>query len=91
MAILSELILYPIKSCAGMPVGEATLTRAGLAVDAVYDREWMVISEDGHCLTQREHPRMALIVPRLKSDTLELRAPGMLRLEIALGLPDPDH
>jgi hypothetical protein len=32
---------------------------------------------------------MALIVPRLKSDTLELRAPGMLRLEIPLGLPDP--
>jgi uncharacterized protein YcbX len=31
-----------------------------------------------------------LINPRLKADTLELRAPGMLRLEIPLGLPDPD-
>ncbi|MES2323757.1 MAG: MOSC N-terminal beta barrel domain-containing protein [Pseudomonadota bacterium] len=91
MAILSELILYPIKSCAGMPVREATLTRAGLAVDAVYDREWMVVDDAGCCLTQRAYPRMALIVPRLKSDTLELRAPGMLRLEIPLGLPDPDH
>jgi uncharacterized protein YcbX len=90
MPILSELILYPIKSCAGMSVREATLTRAGLAVDAVYDREWMVITEGGQFLTQREHPRMALIVPRLKSETLELRAPGMLRLEIPLGLPNPD-
>jgi uncharacterized protein YcbX len=89
MAILSELILYPIKSCAGMSVREATLTRAGLAVDAVYDREWMVVGADGF-LTQREHPRMALIVPRLKSETLELRAPGMLRLEIPLGLPNPE-
>ena len=89
MAILSELIFYPVKSCAGISVREATLTSAGLAVDAVYDREWMVIGEDGQFLTQREHPRMALISPRLKSDTLELRAPGMLRLEIALGLPDP--
>ena len=88
MAILSELILYPIKSCAGMSVREATLTRAGLAVDAVYDREWMVVGAGGF-LTQREHPRMALIVPRLKSETLELRAPGMLRLEIPLGLPNP--
>jgi len=90
MAILSELILYPVKSCAGMSVREATLTSAGLSVDAVYDREWMVVDEQGQCLTQREHPRMALIAPRLKTDTLELRAPGMLRLEIPLGLPDPE-
>ena len=91
MAILSELNLYPIKSCAGIAVREATLTRAGLSVDAVYDREWMVVDEAGQCLTQREHPRMALITPVLKADTLELRAPGMLRLEIPLGLPDPEH
>lgn len=90
MAILSELILYPIKSCAGISVREATLTSAGLSVDAVYDREWMVIDEAGQFLTQREHPVMALISPRLRSDTLELRAPGMLRLEIPLGLPDPE-
>lgn len=91
MATISELIVYPIKSCAGMSVPEATLTSAGLAVDAVYDREWMVIDETGRFLTQREYPRMALIVPRLKSDTLELSAPGMLRLEIPLGLPNPEH
>jgi len=91
MAILSELILYPVKSCAGISVREATLTSAGLSVDAVYDREWMVVGEDGQFLTQREYPRMALISPRIKSDTLELRAPGMLRLEIPLGLPDPEN
>ncbi|MEG1116280.1 MAG: MOSC domain-containing protein, partial [Janthinobacterium sp.] len=43
----------------------------------------------GRFLTQREYPRMALIVPRIKATTLELRAPGMLRLEIELGLPHP--
>lgn len=91
MAILSEIIMYPVKSCGGMSVREATLTSAGLSLDAVYDREWMVVDEQGMCVTQREFPRMALISPHLKSDTLELRAPGMLRLEIPLGLPDPDH
>ena len=90
MAILSELVLYPIKSCGGMSVLQATLTRAGLSVDAVYDREWMVVDPEGRYLTQREHPRMALITPRLKADTLEIRAPGMLRLEIPLGLPAPE-
>ncbi len=91
MPHLSAITLYPIKSCAGLSVASATLTRAGLMVDAIYDREWMVVDPAGQCLTQREHPRMALIVPRLKTETLELRAPGMLRLELELGLPDPDH
>jgi uncharacterized protein YcbX len=91
MAILSEIYLYPIKSCAGIALREATLTRAGLMTGQIYDREWMLVDACGYFMTQREHPRMALIVPRLKSDTLELRAPGMLRLEIELGLPDPQH
>ncbi len=90
MPILTELNLYPIKSCAGISLREATLTAAGLTIDRIHDREWMVVDDNGDALTQREYPAMALIVPRLKSDTLELRAPGMLRLEIPLGLPHPD-
>ncbi|HEV7817404.1 MAG TPA: MOSC N-terminal beta barrel domain-containing protein [Janthinobacterium sp.] len=89
MAILSELNLYPIKSCAGIALRQAVLTRHGLMADSIYDREWMLVDAAGNFLTQRDYPRMALIVPRLKAETLELRAPGMLRLEIALGLPDP--
>jgi len=89
MATLSELTLYPIKSCAGIALQSAILTRAGLMTEQIYDREWMVVDANGQFLTQREHPKMALITPRLKLDTLELRAPGMLRLEIPLGLPDP--
>ncbi|APA70439.1 MOSC domain-containing protein [Janthinobacterium sp. 1_2014MBL_MicDiv] len=91
MAILSDIILYPIKSCAGIHLREAVLTHTGLMSEHVFDREWMVVDEQGRFLTQREHPRMALIVPRIKASTLELRAPGMLRLEIELGLPDPQR
>lgn len=91
MATLSEILLYPIKSCAGIALRAATLTRAGLMTGRIYDREWMLVDAAGNFLTQREHPRMALIVPRLKADTLEVRAPGMLRLEIALDLPDPQQ
>ncbi|WP_136413293.1 MOSC N-terminal beta barrel domain-containing protein [Herbaspirillum sp. ST 5-3] len=90
MAILTELNLYPIKSCAGVALREATLTSAGLMSEHIYDREWMVMDAHGEFMTQRNHPRMALITPRIKTDTLELRAPGMLRLEIPLGLPDPE-
>lgn len=90
MAILTQLNLYPIKSCGGIALREATITAAGLMYEQIYDREWMVVDEHGVSLTQRTHPKLALITPRIKADTLELRAPGMLRLEIPLGLPDPD-
>jgi uncharacterized protein YcbX len=87
MAILSEIVLYPIKSCAGLSVRSATLTRAGLAVGPVCDREWMLVDPEGHFLTQRAHPQMALIVPQLSAQTLEVRAPGMTPLDIALVRP----
>jgi uncharacterized protein YcbX len=89
MPILSQLIFYPIKSCAAIQLSSATLTGAGLMHEQIYDREWMLVDDDGNFLTQREHPRMALITPRLRSETMELRAPGMLRLDITLDLPDP--
>ena len=90
MPTLTALTLYPIKSCAGIALREAVLTTAGLTSEHVYDREWMVVDMQGEFMTQREHPKMAQITPRIKADTLELRAPGMLRLEIPLDLPDPD-
>jgi uncharacterized protein len=91
MPILTELNLYPIKSCAGIALREATLTSAGLMSEHIYDREWMVVDAHGVFMTQRTYPKMALITPRIKADTLELRAPGMLRLEVPLGLPAPEH
>lgn len=90
MPILAELNLYPIKSCAGITLREATLTPAGLMHERIYDREWMVVDPDGEMLTQRDFPKMALIVPRIRGDMLEVKAPGMLRLDIPLDLPHPD-
>jgi uncharacterized protein YcbX len=90
MPIITELNLYPIKSCAGIALREATITAAGLMSAHIYDREWMIVDGRGRFLTQREHPKMALIMPQIAADTLELRAPGMLRLQIPLDLPDPE-
>ena len=77
MPTLSDIILYPVKSCAGISVAQAVLTEAGLEVDGVCDREWMVVDEAGQFLTQREHPRMALVTPSLTAGALELSAPGL--------------
>lgn len=77
---LLELTLYPIKSCAGIHVEEAVIVETGLDLD----RAWMVVDAHGEMLTQREHPRMALIQPSLRHADVVLRAPGMLALHLAL-------
>lgn len=79
-AVISQLFIYPVKSCAGIEVQAAILTETGLE----FDRAWMVVDGRGEFLTQRELPRMALIKPQLKHYEMVLRAPGMLALHINL-------
>ncbi len=47
-----------------------------------YDRRWMVSGPGGGFLTQRDHPRLATVVPALRAERLELTAPGMPALEV---------
>lgn len=77
---IARLFVYPVKSCAGVELGEAVLTETGLDLD----RAWMVVDEHGEFLTQRELPRMALVRPQLKHSEVVLRAPGMLALHLQI-------
>jgi len=77
---LAGLNVYPVKSCAGVSPSDALLIETGLE----FDRAWMLVGSDGHCVSQRELPRMALIQTTLKQTELVLRAPGMLALHLAL-------
>jgi uncharacterized protein len=79
-ARLARLFVYPVKSCGGVELTEAVLTRAGLDLD----RAWMVVDAEGEFVTQREFPRMALVRPQLKHHDVVLRAPGMLALHLAI-------
>lgn len=79
-AVIAQLFIYPVKSCAGAALNEAVLTETGLDLD----RAWMVVDEHSAFLTQRELPRMALVVPQLRSNDIVLRAPGMLALHLAI-------
>ena len=88
MATLTHLLLYPIKSCAGIAVRSATVLESGLSALGVHDREWMLVTDDGQFLTQREHPRMALIRPLPDGDQLRVHAPGMDEFALPLAWTD---
>jgi MOSC domain-containing protein len=53
---LSQIWIYPIKSLGGVPLSTARVLPKGLE----YDRRWMLVDEQGMCMTQRTLPRMAL-------------------------------
>lgn len=84
---LSEITIYPIKSCGGIPLGSGRLEPRGLQ----HDRRWMLVDDDGMFLTQREHPRMTFIQVACTQDGLELNAPGMEALLVPVESHSKEH
>jgi uncharacterized protein YcbX len=69
---IAGLHVYPVKSCRGVAATQALLTAAGLE----HDREWMVVTPEGRFVTQRDEPRLALVVAGLDAGALTLSAAG---------------
>ncbi|XP_070174349.1 molybdenum cofactor sulfurase-like [Littorina saxatilis] len=86
--MLTDIFLYPVKSCGAFRVTEWELGDRGL----LYDRLWMVVSESGVALGQKRQPRLCLIKPviHLASRTLELTFPGVTSYTIPLDVGDAD-
>lgn len=78
MITITGLFYYPIKGCKGWRLDSANLIERGIA----FDRHFMIVNPDGRFLTQREHPRMALIEPTIANGTLTLSAAGMETLSL---------
>lgn len=70
---LSALTVYPVKSAAGVALTSARVDARGLAGD----REWMAVDDKRTFLTQRTHPRLALVSVAIADEGLALTAPGM--------------
>jgi uncharacterized protein len=79
-AQLTGLTVYPIKSAGGIAVNDWTIDEFGLR----YDRRWMVVDLSGEFLTQRSHPRLALVRPSIGDGSLRIDAPEMPSLELPL-------
>ncbi|XP_040207351.1 mitochondrial amidoxime reducing component 2-like [Rana temporaria] len=84
---ISQLFLYPVKSCKGIPLQEAECRDYGLKNGELSDRHWLVVKEDKVHVTARQEPRMVLITVTCDKGYLTISAPGMDKLEIPLKLP----
>ncbi|XP_020350562.1 molybdenum cofactor sulfurase isoform X2 [Oncorhynchus kisutch] len=72
---LTNIYIYPIKSCAAFEVTDWPVGALGL----LHDRGWMVVNGNRVCLNQKREPRLCLIHPQiyLPSNTMLLQASGM--------------
>jgi len=83
VATLTELNIYPIKSCKGFSVPRWKVGKFGLE----FDRMWMIISpENNRFITQRQQPKLATLSPEFneKKTELLLTAPGMNPIQIPI-------
>ena len=87
--IISELLIYPIKSLGGISVPEVVVEPKGFR----YDRRFMLVSPDGKFMTQRDHHQMALIDVAINHDTLRVwhrnRPDAILDLPLVLPVNSP--
>ncbi|XP_031221010.1 molybdenum cofactor sulfurase [Mastomys coucha] len=80
--IVTNIYLYPIKSCAAFEVTKWPVGSQGL----LYDRNWMVVNHNGVCLSQKQEPRLCLIQPfiDLQQRIMVIKAEGMEPIQVPL-------
>ena len=83
--VLSDIFVYPVKALAGITQSQAEVRPRGLASD----RRWVIVRPDGQFISQRSHPRLALITTRLTTSGVELCAPDRQPMEILVPQDGP--
>ena len=78
--VVSALAVYPIKSTRGIALARARIARRGFE----HDRRFMVVGDNSKFLTQRTHPRLALVDVRIAGDHLVISASGAGSITVPL-------
>lgn len=90
---VTSLVVYPIKGARGIPLERVDVVSAGLR----HDRRFMILDAKGSFITQREHPKMALVDVAFVRDSSgpctslrlsvkdDIVAPRTIAIEPALG------
>ncbi|XP_051466774.1 molybdenum cofactor sulfurase isoform X1 [Apus apus] len=79
---VTNIYLYPIKSCSAFEVTEWPVGNQGL----LFDRNWMVVNQNGVCITQKQEPKLCLVNPSidLNKKVMVIHAEGMDPISVSL-------
>ena len=80
---VSQINIYPIKSLGGIDLSEAKVEVSGFE----FDRNWMLVDQNGKFLSQRKHPQMALLQVEIQENSLLVyhKSKPWEKIEIAYG------
>ncbi|KAM3938036.1 mitochondrial amidoxime-reducing component 1-like [Leptodactylus fuscus] len=84
---VSQILIYPIKSCKAISVPETECLELGLQHGELEDRHWLVVTEEGQMVTGRQEPRIVLISVTGCGDSLCLEAPEMEKIKVPVVQP----
>ena len=76
---VSELYVYPMKSCRGQSLRAGIIDARGFE----HDRSFMLVDESAQQLDGRRYPRLLQVELSVEDSSLELSAPGVESLRIA--------
>ena len=82
---LSQLSIYPVKSCVGNNIDKSLVNHLGLA----YDRYFMLVDKSGQMLTQRQTRGLHLLNASIDADDLLLQSSGLDDLRVSLRIDGP--
>lgn len=77
---VSEINIYPVKSCAGLSFDSAQVVDTGFE----HDRQWMVVDSAGKFITQRQYPKMSLIKTTLIDNGVRFEAPNLKTIDVPI-------
>lgn len=66
---LTDILLYPIKSCGSFSVKQWLITETGFK----YDRQWMIVNSVGTAFTQKNCTKLCFIKPYIDLESRILR------------------
>lgn len=77
MTAITQITLYPIKSCGGVSLQRAYAGSRGLESGAIGDRRWMLSDAEGQMITQRQDENLARVRIELLGDAFRVSGDGL--------------
>lgn len=81
-----DLWIYPIKSLAGIQLGEVNVESRGLQ----YDRRWVLADENGVFVSQREFPEMNFLQPQINGNIMTITHKKGEYSDLSFDMSEPD-
>ncbi|KAL7380954.1 hypothetical protein ABVT39_026399 [Epinephelus coioides] len=87
VGVVSQLLVHPLKSGKAVSVALAECHKLGLKFGELQDRHWLVVTEDGHRVTGKLHPRLVLVSLTCDGAHVCLNGPNMEELRFPIKQP----